>query len=43
VLSLAASAVFPRPQPPDLLAVVNHYDSLFRLGLSDNQNADLVE
>jgi mono/diheme cytochrome c family protein len=28
---------------PDLLAVVNHYDSLFKLGLSDNQKADLVE
>jgi mono/diheme cytochrome c family protein len=28
---------------PDLLAVVNHYNSLFRLGLKDNQKADLVE
>jgi hypothetical protein len=28
---------------PGLLAVVNHYDPLFRLGLSDNQKADLVE
>jgi mono/diheme cytochrome c family protein len=28
---------------PDLLAVVNHYDSLFRLGLKDGQKADLVE
>jgi mono/diheme cytochrome c family protein len=28
---------------PDLLAVVNHYDSLFRLFLRDNQKADLVE
>ena len=28
---------------PDLLAVVNHYDSLFKLGLSDNQKSDLVE
>ncbi len=28
---------------PDLLAVVNHYDALFRLGLRDNQKADLVE
>jgi len=28
---------------PDLLAVVNHYDSLFKLGLSDNQKADFVE
>jgi cytochrome c peroxidase len=28
---------------PDLLAVVNHYDSLFQLGLSDNQKSDLVE
>ncbi len=24
-------------------AVANHYDSLFQLGLSDNQKADLVE
>ena len=28
---------------PDLLAVVNHYNSLFQLGLSDNQKSDLVE
>jgi len=28
---------------PDLLAAVNHYDSLFHLGLTDNQKADLVE
>ena len=28
---------------PDLLAVVNHYDSLFRLDLRDHQKADLVE
>jgi hypothetical protein len=28
---------------PDLLAVVNHYDSLFQLGLKDNQKSDLVE
>ena len=28
---------------PDLLAVVNHYDILFRLGLSGSQKADLVE
>jgi hypothetical protein len=27
----------------DLLAVVNHYDSLFQLRLKDNQKADLVE
>jgi hypothetical protein len=27
----------------DLLAVVNHYDRLFGLGLSDQQKADLVE
>jgi cytochrome c peroxidase len=28
---------------PDLLAVVNHYDRLFALGLTDRQKADLVE
>jgi hypothetical protein len=28
---------------PDLLAVVNHYDRLFALHLSDSQKADLVE
>jgi mono/diheme cytochrome c family protein len=28
---------------PDLLAVINHYNSLFRLGLADQQKADLVE
>lgn len=28
---------------PDLLAVVNHYDRLFGLGLTDQQKADLVE
>jgi hypothetical protein len=28
---------------PDLLAVVNHYDSLFQLGLNVRQKADLVE
>jgi mono/diheme cytochrome c family protein len=28
---------------PDLLAVVNHYNSLFHLGLADQQKADLVE
>ena len=28
---------------PDLLAVVNHYDQLFALHLSDRQKADLVE
>jgi mono/diheme cytochrome c family protein len=28
---------------PDLLAVVNHYDRLFALNLSDAQKADLVE
>jgi mono/diheme cytochrome c family protein len=28
---------------PDLLAAVNHYDSLFKLGLTDSQKADLVE
>jgi hypothetical protein len=28
---------------PDLLAVVNHYDTLFRLNLTPNQKADLVE
>lgn len=28
---------------PDLDAVVNHYDSLFRLGLSSKQKRDLVE
>jgi hypothetical protein len=28
---------------PDLLAVVNHYDQLFRLGLTASQKADLVE
>jgi hypothetical protein len=28
---------------PDLLAVVNHYDQLFRLQLSEAQKADLVE
>ncbi len=28
---------------PDLLAVVNHYDALFGLGLTDRQKADLVE
>jgi cytochrome c peroxidase len=27
----------------DLPAVVNHYNSLFSLGLSDRQKADLVE
>jgi hypothetical protein len=27
----------------DLLAVVNHYDRLFGLGLTDNQKADLVQ
>ena len=27
----------------DLPAVVNHYDTLFNLGLSDSQKADLVE
>lgn len=28
---------------PDLLAVVNHYNRLFRLNLTDGQKADLVE
>jgi hypothetical protein len=28
---------------PDLLAVVNHYDEHFNLGLTDRQKADLVE
>jgi hypothetical protein len=28
---------------PDLLAVVNHYNSVLRLGLDDKQKADLVE
>ena len=28
---------------PDLLAVVNHYDQLFALNLSEAQKADLVE
>jgi len=28
---------------PDLLAVVNHYDRLFALNLSESQKADLVE
>jgi cytochrome c peroxidase len=28
---------------PDLLAVVNHYDALFSLGLTAAQKADLVE
>jgi cytochrome c peroxidase len=28
---------------PDLLAVVNHYDTLFGLNLTPNQKADLVE
>jgi hypothetical protein len=28
---------------PDLPAVVNHYNSLFQLGLADQQKADLVE
>ena len=28
---------------PDLLAVVNHYDQLFALNLSDRQKSDLVE
>jgi CxxC motif-containing protein (DUF1111 family) len=28
---------------PDLLAVVNHYDALFSLGLTASQKADLVE
>jgi mono/diheme cytochrome c family protein len=28
---------------PDLLAVVNHYNSVLRLGLNDGQKADLVE
>ena len=28
---------------PDLLAVVNHYDQLFALNLSESQKADLVE
>ena len=28
---------------PDLGAVVNHYNSLFHLGLSDRRKADLVE
>jgi hypothetical protein len=28
---------------PDLLAVVNHYNTLFQLGLRDQQKADLVE
>ncbi|HKS61536.1 MAG TPA: hypothetical protein VJT13_07555 [Xanthobacteraceae bacterium] len=28
---------------PDLLGVVNHYNMVFRLGLRDNQKADLVE
>jgi cytochrome c peroxidase len=27
----------------DLLAVVNHYNSVFQLGLRDKQKADLVE
>jgi cytochrome c peroxidase len=27
----------------DLLAVVNHYDSVLSLGLTDAQKADLVE
>jgi mono/diheme cytochrome c family protein len=28
---------------PDLLAVVNHYDALFKLALTERQKADLVE
>jgi len=28
---------------PDLLAVVNHYNTLFTLGLTDQQKSDLVE
>ena len=28
---------------PDLLAVVNHYNAQFNLGLSDRQKADLVQ
>jgi cytochrome c peroxidase len=28
---------------PDLMAVVDHYDRFFRLGLSNTQKADLVE
>ena len=28
---------------PNLLAVVNHYNQLFSLGLSERQKADLVE
>ena len=28
---------------PDLLAVVNHYNTVFKLGLRDRQKADLVE
>ena len=27
----------------DLMAVVEHYDALFSLGLSDSEKADLVE
>jgi len=36
-------AYFHDGSAPDLLAVVNHYDSLFGLGLTDAQKADLVE
>jgi cytochrome c peroxidase len=28
---------------PDLMAVVDHYDSCFKLGLSSGQKADLVQ
>jgi len=36
-------AYFHDGSAPDLLSVVNHYDSLFGLGLTEAQKADLVE
>lgn len=36
-------AYFHDGSAPDLLAVVNHYDQLFSLGLTEQQKADLVE
>ncbi len=36
-------AYFHDGSAPDLMSVVNHYDELFGLKLSDRQKADLVE
>jgi len=39
----ATAPYFHNGSFPTLLAVVNHYDSCFNLGLSDQQKSDLVQ